>query len=335
MRKLPPDSPRWRRLLTVPNVLSTIALIVVLVTGTTVAFAAIKRPAPLVVTGLHVKNNSLAGIDVKDGSLGSTKFTAATKTALAVKGDPGNPGDNGPQGLQGDKGKTGDAGVPAPRAFTFQLAERGSRIGDAQVNPTATDFATFDCSDAIGDDLIGCTNGAGVPIRFPRWNYWCQSLGDSINKHCRTTNLSVPQLSRTFQTLLVTANNANGGLLDVPFDSATLVLNATATFYTQRSVTNQRLECQLQIARVENGVTLPAVNVGLPIVQHRVASRTNRNQRDRLINIGTSGSIAVTRGVFETFLACRAPDDDLQQGNRLEFIEGNISVLSTRTNGNS
>ena len=51
------------------------------------------------------------------------------------------------------------------------------------------------------------------------------------------------------------------------------------------------------------------------------------------MNLALTGAIAQTPGVFETQVACRAPDDTGIRGERLEFIEGNMSVLTTRTNG--
>jgi hypothetical protein len=145
----------------------------------------------------------------------------------------------------------------------------------------------------------------------------------------------VPQLSRSNQTIMVTSANASGGLLDMPY-RGTIVLHATATFLTQLdSSANQRLECQLQIARVENGAQQPAQDVGVPITVYRWTDPADRNRQQRLLNISVSGATAQEAGVFETQLVCRAPDDNNDQNDRLEFIEGNMSVLSTRTNGQS
>jgi hypothetical protein len=71
----------------------------------------------------------------------------------------------------------------------------------------------------------------------------------------------------------------------------------------------------------------------VPIVAYRKVSRTDLNQQERLLNVGVTGAVQQPAGVFETWLACRNPDDDLNQHNRPEFIEGNMSVLSTRSNG--
>ena len=110
------------------------------------------------------------------------------------------------------------------------------------------------------------------------------------------------------------------------------MLTASATFYTQLAMVNQRLECQLQLARVENGVPQQPIDVGAPVTVHRMIG-SDRNQHQRLLSIAVTGAIAQQAGVFESQMACRAPDDDDTPSHRLEFIEGNMSVLSTRTNG--
>jgi hypothetical protein len=177
--------------------------------------------------------------------------------------------------------------------------------------------------------MIGCNpDGSGTPLRFPRWNYICGTPA----YHCNTTPLSVPQLSRSNRTVLVTSENANGGLVEMPYQG-TLVLTASATFYTQRSGLNQRLECQLQVSPVLNGQQQPAMDVGVPATVYRMSDHTDHNQQERLLNIAVTAATAVAPGVYETQLVCRAPDDNGTQGDRLEFIEGNLSVLSTRTNG--
>jgi hypothetical protein len=311
------------------NALATLAVVAALVGGSTLAFAASTQSrAKLEVTGAHVKNSSLTGRDVKNAALASSDFEASARTKLRIRGAAGDTGAQGPVGNTGAQGKVGDAGDPAPRAFTFQFTERNGHVGGDKPNPNGSELNGMDCAEF--PDMVGCPT---APIRFPRWNYRCTWLGDGgTNKHCNTTSAAVPQLTRSFQTVLVTAENPNGGLLSVPYD-ATIAMNATATFFTQRTAVRQRLECQLQLARVENGLTQAPVNVGLPIVQYRHVDTANLNHLDRLLNIGVTGAIDVTAGTFETFLACRAPDDDGQQSSRLEFIEGNVIVLSTRTNG--
>ena len=106
-----------RKHLTYANVMSTIAVFVVL-GGTSWA--------ALTITGKHVKNSSLTGADVKNGSLSNADVKPGSLRAGAFaagqlprgekgdKGDPGGKGDQGLQGVQGEKGLKGDQGVPGP-----------------------------------------------------------------------------------------------------------------------------------------------------------------------------------------------------------------------------
>jgi hypothetical protein len=80
-------------------------------------------------------------------------------------------------------------------------------------------------------------------------------------------------------------------------------------------------------------VTQPAVDVGVPITQYRTIDPGDLNTQERLLNISVTGATAQLDGTYETQLVCRAPDDNGTPTDRLEFIEGNMSVLSTRTNG--
>lgn len=268
------------------------------------------------------------GKDFRKRSFSTIDFSSITKSKLMVRGEQGSQGPRGPDGNRGSQGKPGPTGTPAPRAFTFQHLARNSRVGSAKANPSGTELNTPTCDDY--PDIVGCP---GTKERFPSWNYKCSHFGDGlISRHCNTSSTANTQLTRSFQTMLVTADNPNGGLLDAAFRT-TVVLTATATFYTKRSVNRQRLECQLQVARVENGVTHAAQNVGLPITTYRHIDSASSIRQDRLLNISVTGAITLSAGQYDTFLACRAPDDDGNQDNRLEFIEGNLIVLSTRPNG--
>lgn len=319
-----------------------------------VATKAKPKPKPVAVTGVNVKNESLTGVDFKDGSISTRQIHANAlrqiRTLPYLLGIDGMNGANGAKGALGDVGEDGSIGAkgargiqgpPAPRAYTFQTTARLDRVLDDEPNPATTPTGTYCTTGTIPNDdrPIGCAldGSGGNPIRYPRWNYRCNHLGDGLSSiHCRTTDRSVPRLTRSLQSLIVTSNNASGGLL-VMHTTGTIVLNASATFYTQRTRVNQRLECQLQVARVENGVTQAPINVGVPATVQRHVNPTTagnyRNERERLITISATGAVAQEAGVYETILACRAPDDTGHPNDRLEFIEGNLSVLSTRTNG--
>lgn len=331
MRKLPkPPERRFRRVLTTPNVLATIAVLMA---------AAAPAYAAMTYTGLHVKNGTLEGRDVKNYALGSVDFTAATATTLRVKGDPGDKGPTGATGETGTtglKGATGDKGTPAPRAFTFQTTKQPgtARIQDHQPNPTTGELIPA-CGADPSDDLVNCPgfymDDADVGRIFPRWNFKCTNI------HCNVNAVSMPRMESSFQTVMQTSQSANGGFLNMPH-SGTILLNASATFYTQRTDSQQRVDCQLQVSRILNGFPQSPVNVGVPITVYRLQEGNNGsvgalNRQERLLTLHVTGAVAETAGVFDSQLACRSLDDSGDPDDRVEFIEGNMSVLTTRTNG--
>lgn len=321
MRKLPP----FRRAFSVPNVLSTIAVLAAL--GGT-AYAA------TVVTGANVRDSTLTSADFKNLSLTATDFTASTVTAVKVTGDKGAPGDIGPTGDVGPvgfQGPKGDAGNPAPRAYTFLTKAQHSRVKSGTSNPPGSIF-TSECK-GLGDDPFGCTGAnSGSPYRYPRWSFRCLNKGDVADTHCFTGGTSAPQLTRSLQPVMVSSQQAGGGLLVLPYDG-TIVLNASATFYTQITPVMQRVSCQLEIARVENGVPQAPQTVGTPMSSTRFLDGSSRTTVERLLTLSVTGATDQPAGTYETQLSCHSPDDTGQSTRRIEFIEGNLSVFSTRSNG--
>jgi hypothetical protein len=89
--------------LTYANVMSTIAVVVAVGGGT--AFAATK-----LITGKEIKNSSITGVDIKDGTLGAAELSPAAKSILK-----GSAGPQGPQGLQGPAGAAGVIGTTGPK----------------------------------------------------------------------------------------------------------------------------------------------------------------------------------------------------------------------------
>ena len=81
--------------------------------------------AALVVTGSNVRDETLTGRDVKNGSIAPRELSKAARAAGPV-GDPGAQGDPGPKGPGGDggaPGQSGDPGAPGIRSqgFTYSL----------------------------------------------------------------------------------------------------------------------------------------------------------------------------------------------------------------------
>jgi hypothetical protein len=94
---------RLHRHLSFANVTAALALFFAL-SGTAVA------GAHLLISGANVKNHSLTGLDVKNGSLG---LKALSRNARAkLQGAAGAAGAAGPQGPQGPTGAQGSAGAP-------------------------------------------------------------------------------------------------------------------------------------------------------------------------------------------------------------------------------
>jgi hypothetical protein len=92
-------------------VFGVIALMLVVATG---AIAAHKF---LITSSAQVKPGVLTGVNIKNGSLGATEFSAAAKAALR--------GAQGPAGSQGLVGPAGPAGVAGPRGLTGSTGSQG------------------------------------------------------------------------------------------------------------------------------------------------------------------------------------------------------------------
>lgn len=126
------------RRLTYANVVATVAL--VLATGGT-AWAA------LVVTGLNVKDETLTGRDVRNGSLEAWELTSAARSYLRGRTGPaGRDGRDGLTGRDGAQGPTGATG-PAGSARAYGLIEWND--------------ATSSCTIAKAKNLINCMRLSG------------------------------------------------------------------------------------------------------------------------------------------------------------------------------
>lgn len=112
---------RLLRRLSYANVAATLALFFAL-GGTAVA------GAKLLITGADVENQSLTGVDIKDGSLGYQALSPAARAKLrgargatgatGPQGQPGSQGAQGPVGPQGQAGQQGATGIGVTTATT-------------------------------------------------------------------------------------------------------------------------------------------------------------------------------------------------------------------------
>lgn len=168
---------RHLRRLTYANVAATLALFFAL-TGTAVG------GATLLLTGADIKNHSLSGVDIKNGSVGIRTLTpAAVRRLRGARGPAGASGPQGQQGNPGPAGPQGPAGAPgAPGAGVTTSTTTGPNISDYQdLTPLASgslpatgDYVVFtsltvhntgavneylNCAYRIGSTVIGA---AGV-----------------------------------------------------------------------------------------------------------------------------------------------------------------------------
>lgn len=124
-----PSGPRTRRL-SAPAAVGLFAA-GLLLSGATGAFAA------TVITGANVKDESLTGKDVKNGSLGLTEFSAGAKSGLkgatGATGATGPAGPAGPAGPQGAAGAQGASGISAYELVTKSQAVAANTVSSLNV----------------------------------------------------------------------------------------------------------------------------------------------------------------------------------------------------------
>lgn len=102
---------RLRSRLTYANVMSTLAVVLVLAGGTAYA-------ATSLITGRQVARETLTSVNVKNGTLGVADLSLVARNALrgargaaGADGAAGAPGEGGPSGLQGAQGIQGVSGT--------------------------------------------------------------------------------------------------------------------------------------------------------------------------------------------------------------------------------
>ena len=134
-------------------VVSSLALFTALSGG---AYAASTIGSP------QIKNNSVQGIDVRDGTIKSADIAAGTRNGL--KGQQGPAGQDGAKGDKGDKGDPGAPGAPGtPGAPGLSGLERVSV--NTPSNSESGKTLTINCPAGksvvgTGFDISGATTGA-------------------------------------------------------------------------------------------------------------------------------------------------------------------------------
>lgn len=140
-----PSGPRGRRL-SAPGAIALLAA-GLLLSGATGAFAA------TVITGANVKDESLTGKDVKNGSLGIGELSAGARSGL--KGATGATGPAGPAGPQGAAGEQGASGISG-----YEL------VAKSQVVP----------ANSISSLTLACPSGKKVLGAAGHWNISDQAV---------------------------------------------------------------------------------------------------------------------------------------------------------------
>ncbi len=118
------------------NVMSTIAMFVVVAGGTAYAASIAKNSVGSqqikkgAVKTADLGRNAVSSIKVKDGSLRAADF-AAGQLPAGPKGEPGAPGAPGPKGDKGDKGEKGDNGDAGAPGLTNVLVRENQDQGVA------------------------------------------------------------------------------------------------------------------------------------------------------------------------------------------------------------
>ena len=142
-----------RRRPSVALVVSSLALFTALSGG---AYAASTIGSP------QIKNNSVQGIDVKDGTIKSADIALGTR--LGLKGQQGPAGENGANGLKGDKGDKGDQGDPGtPGAPGVSGLQRVTDNTPSNSNSGKSLTVTCPAGKSVlgtGFDISGATTGA-------------------------------------------------------------------------------------------------------------------------------------------------------------------------------
>lgn len=168
---------------TYANIMSTIAVVAVMGTGS--AFAATN-----LVGGSGIKDNSITGADIKNNSIGALDLTAQVRKQLSSAGAdgkdgaPGDKGERGPAGEPGTGGKNGTAGasawdpIPSGTVLTggFYDYYDARQVGDhhaiyeqipgklsTPLNEVGFGDGAGNVYTDLGSEITGCTGSVATP----------------------------------------------------------------------------------------------------------------------------------------------------------------------------
>ncbi len=323
-----------KRWLTPANALATIAVVVAASTSSIVATqAALPGFVKPTVTSAQVRDNSLTGIDVKNGSLSTSDLSAAAKTQLkAMTGPPGAPGAAGPDGNAGPAGTKGAAGPDAARAYSYVTADDTTSFLKPKTGTTTNPKSLSTTCNAKETTL---------PVPSPLWAYqcsaseqffphWAYDCGAMIEYYCNLgDNIGVAGAGATMLTgdwngVVGFTGDENGSFVTL-MGEGNVVVTGTLTLMRRTHGYHSRVMCQPQVRRSNSSDAY--TNLGVP-------SMVSSNEIDGLVHMTVTGAThfsAAQAGDYDYQVACRLVDD-YDAGDSLGdwyFVSGNATATTT------
>jgi hypothetical protein len=143
-----------------------------------VAVAATSATARSLITGLQIKNGSIASVDIADGTIKSRDLAPSLRHAQSVvpgpQGPQGAQGEAGPQGPKGDAGAQGAQGPTGPQGATGAQGPAGPPQWNIQIDPilppaSQSNFDTLYFSGSAYNGGYRSGPGNGVQDQSASW----------------------------------------------------------------------------------------------------------------------------------------------------------------------
>ncbi len=283
-----------KRGFTVANVIATIALLIAM-SGTSYA---VKKGK---ITGKQIKDNSLTGADVKNNSLQKNDLS---KTALSkLVGPAGDKGATGPKGDTGEKGEQGSSGQPGTSA------------------EIAATWASRDTGRYVTDNLNDPPNAGALNWNNAGYN------GGNVNSSVSKVTLSAADIDTSSTTVLSTegTDSTNDGVIG-PVTYNSNVSGVASLTLKHNGTVHSRAECQLFMSLGTDSSGL--FEMGDPVY----ASSNTDSQLVNLSIIGSKNEIASSMEpeTYNIHVNCRDADWDGSNGNKWEFVRGNLTAYASK-----
>lgn len=309
-----------RNLITYANVAASLALLLSL--GGT-AYAAV------VITGKNVKDSSLTGADVQNGSLASKDLSAAARASF--KGARGSQGPAGPMGISGfdgargttgatgPQGDTGANGEPAAVVTSFASRDTGLLMRSSLdvPNPQSRAWYDYNCGGSTGDPMSdpACASDNG--------NQAPSGVGNIPLIAAPTMVLALQGMSRSADETRheITSNNN----VEVPWSNnlsgtASVVLLHNGPVGTTQSI-HDRVECALQYANSTSPSTFS--NLGEPQMVSSFGTK-------EVVSLTLIGSKNLSAGTYNVRVTCSELDNNDTSEYGWRFVRGNLVAMAAR-----